>query len=40
MEKFFFGILFGLITSNLYAQPDTIWTKIYGGDQWDCGYTV
>lgn len=34
-------ILILIIITNLFAQaPDTLWTRSYGGSNYDCGYSV
>jgi len=35
------GTVIFLFSANLFAQgPDTLWTKTYGGENWDEGFSV
>ena len=36
----FVGLVMWLWGANLYAQPDTSWTRTYGGTDWEIGYSV
>ena len=43
IQKFFFAVLFlqFLIPSHLFSQaPDTLWTRLFGGANYDYGYYV
>jgi hypothetical protein len=41
MKVFFRIALCAILSTVLYAQaPDTLWTRTYGGDDWDWGYCV
>ena len=38
---YLFGMAILLCGVNLYAQaPDTLWTRIYGGTEYDYGFSV
>ncbi|MFA5031914.1 MAG: T9SS type A sorting domain-containing protein [bacterium] len=41
LKKTLLAIVFGLIVMPVYASgPDTLWTRIYGGDEWDWGNCI